>query len=212
MWRQDCLRQWWVNSSVHMCRKKTWKRNLVFRITASLWKNKHPGLCEQVPFMLAGIFLNMTHVFSRMCIVPKSFGGSHKSPTTEWHPCLIPAAAVKFSRTVCFRSNMGQMCKTEGKKNPAYQWCCAAPSVFFISFKYFIYIGNMCSRQRPLPNPAGHIFHELLQIWGIIKNGKHLHARCAQPLFRFVFEGIFNILGGDFHTLVADVFHLSGKS
>lgn len=105
-----------MNSSVHMCRKKTWKRNLVFRITASLWKNKHPGLCEQVPFMLAGIFLNMTHVFSRMCIVPKSFGGSHKSPTTEWHPCLIPAAAVKFSRTVCFRSNMGQMCKTEGKK------------------------------------------------------------------------------------------------
>lgn len=60
----------------------------------------------------------------------------------------------------------------DGRKNPAYRWCCRAPSMFFISFKYFmIYIGNMCSWQRPLPNPASHIFHELLQIWGIIKMG-----------------------------------------
>lgn len=38
-----------------------------------------------------------------------------ESHNCEWHPCLIPSAAVKFSRTVCFCSNMGQMCKTEGK-------------------------------------------------------------------------------------------------
>lgn len=43
------------------------------------------------------------------------------------------------------------------------------------------------------------------------KNGKHLYGCSTQPLFHFVSGDIFNILRGYFHTLVADVFHLSGK-
>lgn len=122
MWCQDCLKcagqTHLVTCAVKLPGSETLASESLLHPQVLLEKQPFP-LSSSVwaGFLYAGrnisqydscIFKNVhsTKVFLRF---------PQESHNCEWHPCLIPAAAVKFSRTVCFCSNMGQMCKTEGK-------------------------------------------------------------------------------------------------
>lgn len=71
-----------------------------------------------------------------------------ESHNCEWHPCFNSSCSGKDFQNSLFLLKYGSDVQN-GRKNTAYhQWCCRDPSMFFISFKYFIiYIGNMCSFQ-----------------------------------------------------------------
>lgn len=115
------------------------------------------------------------------------------------------------SQTVCFRSNMGQLCNMQliiiddaAELSPR-SWS---------NLNILLWILGTCVTDSvPFKTQPQPHFPCATTNLGNYKNGKHLYACCTQLLhFHFIFGGNLTILHRYFHTLVADVFRLPGKS